>query len=305
MFIVNHRKIFFILSAILVVSSIVAPFVFGVHFSTDFLGGSILEISYVNQGDMPSIENASKSLSSLSLGEFSLRPSGTNHLVLRSREITPVEKNAIESALSQNGKFQIKEERFNAVGPTVGAGLVHKSYIAISLVILCIVLFITFAFRKVSEPVSSWKYGLATVIALAHDVIIPTGIYIVFGKYFGAEVDLLFVTALLAILGYSVHDTIVVFDRVRENLRHNIEYRSKENFEETVGKSVSQTMGRSINTSLTIFLTLLALYFVGSDSTRNFAFTLLIGVLAGTYSSIFVASPLLVTLEKLQKKEKN
>ena len=152
---------------------------------------------------------------------------------------------------------------------------------------------------------SSWKYGLATIVALAHDVVIPTGIYIVFGKYFGAEIDILFVTALLAILGYSVHDTIVVFDRVRENLRHNQESRSKENFEETVGKSVSQTMGRSINTSVTIFLTLLALYFVGSDSTQNFAFILLIGVLAGTYSSICVASPLLVTLEKLQKKEKN
>jgi preprotein translocase subunit SecF len=248
MFIVNHRKIFFALSGLLVLGSLIAPFIYGAHFSSDFLGGSILEVSYTNPTDIPSLDTADKALAPLSLGEYSLRPSGSNHLVLRSRELTNPEKNAVESALSQGGKVQIKEERFNAVGPTVGAGLVHKSYIAIGLVILCIVLFITFAFRKVSEPVSSWKYGLATIVALAHDVIIPTGIYIAFGAHFGAEIDLLFVTALLAILGYSVHDTIVVFDRVRENLRHNQEYRSKENFEETVGRSVSQTMGRSINT---------------------------------------------------------
>jgi preprotein translocase SecF subunit len=151
-------------------------------------------------------------------------------------------------------------------------------------------------------PVASWKYGLATIVALAHDVVIPTGVFVVWTHYHGGEIDLLFVTALLAILGYSVHDTIVVFDRVRENLGLAHSNRSKETFEQTVGNSVTQTFGRSINTSLTIFLALVALYFLGGASTKDFAFVLLIGIITGTYSSIFVASPLLVTLEKLQKR---
>lgn len=302
MFIVKYRKIFFGLSVLLVVGSLFSVASFGLHFGTDFLGGSILEVTYP-QNDRPSLDRAKESLSALNLGNFSLRPSGDNRYVLRAREISPAEKTQTLSALSQNGTLEIKEERFNSVGPIVGESLKQKSYIAISLVILCIVLFITFAFRKVSEPVSSWKYGMATIIALAHDVFIPLGVYVVFGKYFGAEIDLLFVTALLAILGYSVHDTIVVFDRVRENLSINHEYNKKEEFEVTVGKSLSQTMARSINTSVTIFITLIALYFLGSDATRNFAFTLLIGVIAGTYSSICIASPLLVTLEKIQTKK--
>ena len=161
-----------------------------------------------------------------------------------------------------------------------------------------IVLFITFAFRRVSKPVSSWKYGLATIVALAHDVIIPTGVFVLLGHFMGVEIDLLFITGLLAILGYSVHDTIVVFDRVRENLRVNAEQNLSEDFEIIVGKSVAQTFGRSINTSLTIFITLLALYLVGSPATKDFAFLLIIGIIIGTYSSIFIASFLLVTWHK-------
>jgi len=302
MFVVKYRKIFFAFSALLVLGSILSALLVGLHFSTDFTGGSILEVAYIEE--RPTLDFGNTSLATLNLGNFSLRPAGEKNFVLRTREISPAEKAEVLNALSENGKLQIKEERFNSVGPIVGQGLKQKSYIAIGVVVLFIVLFITFAFRKVSEPVSSWKYGLATIISLAHDVVIPTEIYIIYGKFFGAEIDLLFVTALLAILGYSVHDSIVVFDRVRENLRLNQEHRTKENFEETVGKSVSQTFARSINTSLTIFLTLLALLLVGSSATRDFAFTLLVGVIAGTYSSIFVGSPLLVTFEKLQKKSK-
>ncbi len=222
------------------------------------------------------------------------------------RDITPAEKTNIMSVLSpvtvSDGTLTMavaKEENFSSIGPTVGSQLASKAFVAIIMVVICIVLFITFAFRKVSRPVASWKYGVATIIALAHDVIIPTGVFLTFIHFRGGEIDLLFVTALLAILGYSVHDTIVVFDRVRENLRHA---GNKQTFEETVGASVTQTFGRSINTSLTIFLALIALYFIGGASTKDFAFVLLIGVIAGTYSSIFVASPLLVTLEKLQKR---
>ncbi len=298
--IINHRNFFFIFSGLLIALSVGAMVIFGFKFSSDFLGGSLLEVSYADSARALSFDEAKAMLKPLDLGEYSLRPSGDKHLVLRSRELSADEKNAVVSALSKNNSIEMKIERFTSVGPIVGESLKKKSYVAIALVALCIMLFVTFVFRKVSEPVASWKYGVATLIALAHDVIIPTGIYIIFGHYFGAEIDLLFITAILAILGYSVHDTIVVFDRVRENLAL---LNTKEAFEVTVGKSLSQTMTRSINTSVTIFLTLLALYFVGAEVTRNFAFTLLIGVIVGTYSSICVASPLLVTLEKLQKKK--
>lgn len=298
MFIVTHRKFFFVLSALLVIGSIVAGLRFGLQFGTDFTGGSILEVSYSE--DRPDVETVRALLEPLDLGEYSVRPTGEQGIALRSRELSLEEKNAILSALSDGGHV-LTEERFNSIGPVVGESLKRKSYYSVSLVVLGIVLFITFAFRKVSHPVSSWKYGLATVISLAHDVIVPIGAYIVYGVFTGAQIDVLFVSALLATLGYSVHDTIVVFDRVREHLKINQERNIKEPFEKTVGDSVRQTMTRSINTSVTIFLVLVALYFVGSEATRHFTFVLLMGVVVGTYSSIFLAAPLLVTLQKLQK----
>lgn len=296
MFIVNNRKFFFTLSTILVVGSIVAMFVYGLHLGIDFKGGSILEVSYT--AERPTLESVKEGLDSLGLGNYVLTPSGDLNYILKTRDITPGEKVLVMSAFQTDPNNPAREERFNTLGPTVGNQLKNKALVAIAIVITCIVLFITFAFRKVSQPVASWKYGLATIIALAHDVVVPTGVFVTWIHFKGGEIDLLFVTALLAILGYSVHDTIVVFDRVRENLKNT----SKgETFIETVGKSVNQTFGRSINTSVTIFLALVALYFIGGESTRDFAFVLLVGVIAGTYSSIFVASPLLVTLEKLQK----
>ena len=165
------------------------------------------------------------------------------------------------------------------------------------LVIVMIVLYIAFAFRKVSQPVNSFYYGLMAVVALIHDVTLPAGVFAVLGHYYGVEVDTLFVTALLTVLGFSVHDTIVVFDRIRENLRNN---GNKNNFETIVGASVNQTISRSINTSLTVILVLLAIFFLGGESTKYFSLALLIGVAIGTYSSIFLASPLLVTLQKLK-----
>jgi preprotein translocase subunit SecF len=307
MFIVNNRKFFFALSTILVALSFVAMYVYGLNFGIDFKGGSILEVSYQElpvetMTQRPNPESVKVGLNGLNLGTYVLTPSGDSNYILKTREITPAEKTQVVGVFSNNGSLEVKEERFNSVGPTVGDELKNKAYLAIIVVLICIVLFITFAFRKVSFPVPSWKYGLATIIALAHDVIVPTGIYVVWTHFRGGEIDLLFVTALLAILGYSVHDTIVVFDRVRENLRLGHDNKSKNTFAETVGGSLTQTMGRSINTSLTIFLALVALYFMGGEATRNFAFVLLVGVIAGTYSSIFLASTLLVTLEKVQKK---
>ncbi|KKS48770.1 MAG: Protein translocase subunit SecF [Candidatus Azambacteria bacterium GW2011_GWF2_42_22] len=298
MFVVQYRKIWFILSAILIALSAYAVFAYGFDLSIDFKGGTITEVRY--DGERPDKELLEIDLKTLGIGGFSLRPSESDRYIIRTKELSEDERQGLQTLLSRNqSTFTI--ERQNTIGPTAGAELKSKAIKAIAVVVVMIVLFITFAFRRVSKPVSSWKYGLATIVALAHDVIIPTGVFVLLGHFMGVEIDLLFITGLLAILGYSVHDTIVVFDRVRENLRVNAEQNLSEDFEIIVGKSVAQTFGRSINTSLTIFITLLALYLVGSPATKDFAFLLIIGIIIGTYSSIFVASPLLVTFYKLQR----
>jgi preprotein translocase subunit SecF len=294
MFVVTYRKLFYVLSVVLLLISFGAMYKFGFNFGIDFKGGAITEVSYPN--GRPEQEVLRTEVDKLALGNYILQPVGENLYSIRTRELTQAEQATLQQALSLNGQTEMKVEQFNSIGPSVGNELRRKAYIAIGIVMLCIVLFITFAFRKVSEPVASWKYGLATIVALLHDIVIPTGLFIIFIHYNGGEIDTLFVSALLAILGFSVHDTIVVFDRVRENLRINREERNRESFDITVGKSLNQTFGRSINTSVTIFLVLLALYVIGGETTRDFALVLIIGIIAGTYSSIFVASPLLVTL---------
>lgn len=300
MFIVNNRKIFYLISAVLVGASIVALAIWGLNLSIDFKGGAIAEISYPD--GKPTVAEIEKNLEKLNLGEHSIRPVGENGYLLRTRELAETERASLLKALTFDDAQKIIEERFDSIGPLLGKEAVRKSLFSIILVIICIVLFITFAFRKVSEPVASWKYGLITVLALVHDVLIPAGVFAVLGHFKGVEVDTLFVTALLVVLGFSVHDTIVVFDRVRENLKINRETRAKKSFEQIVGESISQTFVRSINTSLTTVLVLIVLLFVGAVSTKFFSLALIIGIIAGTYSSIFIGSTLLVTAEKFQQK---
>lgn len=298
MFVVKYRKIWFALSAVLLAISIGAMVVYGFNTSIDFKGGTITEVRY--EGARPEKGLLEGEIKNLNLGGFSVRPSESDRYIIRTRELSDEERASLMSALTREDGIAPTIERENSIGPVAGAELRSKAIKAVAVVVLMIVLFITFAFRKVSKPVSSWKYGLATVVALLHDVIIPTGLFVVLGHTLGVEIDLLFVTGLLAILGYSVHDSIVVFDRVRENLRLN----KNEPFEEIVGKSVSQTFARSINTSLTLFITLFALYVFGSGATKDLTLLLMVGVVIGTYSSIFVGSPLLVTFQKLQGKKK-
>ncbi|MCR4279227.1 MAG: protein translocase subunit SecF [Candidatus Zambryskibacteria bacterium] len=299
MFFIRHRKIWFAFSTLLILVSFYAMFVYGFNLSIDFRGGTITEVRY--DGERPNKDSLESAIGTLGLGGFSVRPSGEDSYVIRTKDLTEADRANLGTALSlSSSTYTI--ERQNTIGPTAGAELRSKAVKAIAVVVLMIVLFITFAFRKVSKPVGAWKYALVTIVALAHDVIIPTGIFVWLGYLAGFEIDLLFVSGLLAILGYSVHDTIVVFDRVRENLSINMEKNVKEEFETTVGKSVTQTLARSINTSLTTFILLLALYFFGPAATKQFSLLLGIGIIVGAYSSIFVASPLLVTLYKLQKK---
>jgi len=297
MWVITNRKLFYSISGILIVASAVSLFVWGLKPGIDFTGGTLIEVSY--PAGRPAQDAVAASLAAIDPAA-SVRPSGSADYIVRMKAIGTPEKVAVMNALSLNGSASTTEKNFASVGPVLVAEALRKALVSIFLVLICIVLFITFAFRKVSEPVSSWKYGLTAVIALAHDVIIPTGVFSILGHYLGYEVDTLFVTALLVVLGFSVHDTIVVFDRVRENLKHASD---KKPFAEVVGESVSQTFTRSINTSLTTLIALIVLYIFGGSTTEHFSLALIIGIAAGTYSSIFIGSPLLVTIEKWGRKK--
>ncbi len=333
--IIRHRKIFYIFSAVLLAASVAAIAVWGLTLGIDFTGGSLLEVEFL--ASRPTVPELERAAGSLDLGEIRFQPIGERGLLIRLRHISEAEHQAVLLALRASTELSRMsraeglalspagsgiegvaldplgggaiEKRFNTVGPTIGRELAQRSLLAIGLVILLIVSYIAWVFRKVSAPVAlgrpaglaSWKYGLVTVVALIHDILIPAGIFAIYGRFAGYEVDTLFVTALLTILGFSVHDTIVVFDRIRENLRKQV---LGEDFEAVVNASITQTFGRSLNTSLTVVLALLGVYLFGGETTRVFALTLIIGIIIGTYSSIFIASPLLVSWHSLRSKGK-
>lgn len=294
--IIKNRVVFFVLSTLLFAASITSLVAYKWNYSIEFTGGALLELTF---DKTPNVDAIKKSVEELGWGGTQVQAAGTNSVLVRTKAITEPERQKLVLAASVGEKTQIA--RFSSYGPSVGAEMRQKSYWAITVVILGIMLYVAYAFRHVSKPVSSWMYGFATVVALVHDVLIPAGAYIALGAHnIGIQIDILFVTALLTVLGFSVHDTIVVFDRTRENLRNG----TKGTFEEIVGTSISQTFVRSINTSLTVLFIAGALYFFGGESTKYFAFTLGIGIIVGTYSSIFIASPLLVTIANYLEKKK-
>ena len=299
MFIIKYKKIFLSISAILVLLSIVSFFVFEVKVGIDFKGGSITEVSYT--GIRPDQEILNQDLEKLNFGFILLQPTGEQNYIVKSRDLNEAEHTLLLATLSSNGRDSFIEASFNSIGPSVGRELTRRSFVAIILVSFAIILFIAFTFRKVSLPVSSWKYGIVAIIALLHDVIISVGIFIILFNFLEVEIDTLFIVAILTILGLSVSDTIVIFDRIRENLR-NIDNIGKINFGEIVGHSLNQSFTRSIATSLSTILVLLTLFFFGPVSTKYFALMLTTGMFLGTYSSIFLASPLLVLAEEMQNK---
>jgi preprotein translocase subunit SecF len=300
MFIIKHKKIFIGISAALTVLSIVSLFVFKLNIGIDFKGGALTEVAYTV--DRPAQDVLETALQPLNLGSVLIQPTGELGYILKSRDLNEVEHVDLLKALSMGGKNIVEEKSFNSIGPSVGRELTRKAIIAIILVSLAIICFIAFAFRGVSKPVSSWRYGFIAIVTLLHDVAIPVGIFTVLSHYYGVEIDTLFVVAVLTILGLSVSDTIVIFDRIRENLKQ--ENLNKINFGDVVGHSLDQSYVRSISTSLTVILVLLALVFFGPSSTKYFALMLTSGMFFGTYSSIFLASPLLVLTEEWQKSKK-
>ena len=302
MFVIKYRAFFFWLTGAFLVVAIGAIAFFGLPLSIDFTGGSLIEVAY--QNERPDVNALKEQVSTIPLGEISLRESGEKGVVVRTRTLTPEEHNAVIAALSENGAAPVTELRSNSIGPSMGSELATKAIYAIGAVILTIVLYIAWAFRRVSRPVPSWGYGIIVVLMLAIDIIVPTGFFAILAHFTTAQADVLFVVALLALLGYCVNDVIVIFDRIREHLKWNDEKNVKEDFEVTIGKSIDETMGRSINTALTVVLALLAIIFWGPEVVRNFALVILVGVVIGTFSSICRSAPLLVPLAKWFNKKK-
>ncbi len=285
--IISKRNYFFGFSAALVALSLVAIAVFGLRAGIDLRGGTAWQIMVT--GGAPTEASVREALVAAGAGELTVTRGEGNAFLIRLPVIDEVQHTSYRAALEKLGG--IEEWSFTSIGPTVGAELRARAVWAIILVLLGISLYIAFAFRKVSAPVSSWKYGLATLISLFHDVVIPTGFLALLGQWKGIEMDTNFIVALLVVMGFSVHDTIVVFDRIRENL---LLARGKRfSFAELVNESVRETFARSVNTSLTLVIVLAALLAAGPASLFYFVLTILVGTVFGTYSSIFVASPLL------------
>jgi len=291
--IIQKRKLWLLISGTVVALSLVALFVWGFKFGTDFTGGSLLEVNFLES--RPSVSEVGSSLSDLKLNSLVVQPVGEKDMILRFQETSEETHQAVLEKL-QAYSGGIEELRFDSVGPSIGLELKRKAVYSIFFVLVAILIYIAYVFRKVSRPVSSWKYGAAAIIALFHDAIITMGVFAVLGRFYNTEINTTFVAAILTVIGFSIHDTIVVFDRIRENLP-----RSNDDFEGTVNVSLNQTVIRSINTSLTVIFVLLAIIIFGGSSIRTFALAMAIGIFVGTYSSIFVAPPLLVVWEKMKK----
>lgn len=296
MHIKNNQGLLVALPVLSAMLSILAIALWGLKPGIDIAGGSMLQVQYEER---PSVSAVHEALGGLSYGEIRVQESGDTDFILRQREMTGTEKQALMDALATVGA--VEEVQFNSIGPSIGSELVRKAWWATGLVFLSIICYIAFAFRHVSKPVSSWKYGLVAIVTLIHDVLVPVGLYAYLGYAYGAEVGVFFIVAVLTVLGVSINDTIVIFDRIRENLRINEEKHIGDSFREVVWKSIVQTIGRSINTSVTVVIMLVALFFLGPESTRDFSLTLIVGIVAGTYSSILLSSPLLVYIERRQK----
>jgi len=284
--VIKYRWVFLGISAILIALSIFALTNFGLKEGIDFTGGSLWQLK-VN-ATPTEISNFFENDLKLPLSSIS-HDESTGVYSLAFRDITDAERNSAMDLIKKEFGEDVEEVDFWTVSPSVSAETKNKAFTAIGLVVLGISLFIAYAFRKVSRPVSSWKYGAITLLTLVHNVVIPAGAYALMSHYMGISIDTNFVVALLVVMGFSVHDTIVVFDRIRENIT---KARSV-NLNEIINKSVSETIRRSINTSLTLIIVLLTLYFLGPLSLKYFVLTIVIGTTVGAYSSIFVASPLL------------
>ncbi len=300
--ITKYRKIYFLISIALIIACIVFLFVYGLRPGIDFTGGSIMELEYEQR---PSNEKIREQLSQFDLGQVHIQPTGDKGVIIRMKDISEELHQEILLTLSQEQKLEgedleiithaVEEKRFESIGPVIGKELREKTNIVVAAVLLSMIIYIAIAFRKVKRPLKSWQYGIASVIALFHDILIPVGVFTILGKLYNVEITIPVITALLAVLGYSINNTVVVFDRIRENL-----LKRGEDFEETVNISIRQTLSRQINTSLTTLFVASAIFFFGGDTLQYFSLALILGIIAGTYSSIFLAGNILVAWYKVR-----
>lgn len=301
--IIKHRNWFFTLSLIVIIPGIIALFTWGLKLGIDFQGGTLWEIKFTDNAKVQGSINPSdvKDLMSQNGAEVAqVSQTGEKSVLTRLKVSDEAKIKDLKAKLAE--KFGKTEDvRLETVGPIISKELTQKALLAVALSILAIVFYVTWAFRKVPKPASSLAFGVCTIIALVHDVIVVVGIFAILGHFAGIEIDSLFITALLTVIGFSVHDTIVVFDRIRENLKKY----SDQSFDEVVNHSLAQTLGRSLTTSLTVIFVLLALFLFGGESIKTFVLALLVGIISGTFSSIFNASPLLVVWQHLVVKRKN
>ncbi len=287
--IIENRRVWYSFSIILFAASLGFIAFFGLRLGIDFTEGSFIEWSF--PVERPAVSDVKILVEASGLSGSIVQELGEHNIIIRSKSMSAeTHKKLLASLQEKIGKNSFEEVRFETIGPTISKELRIKSVNMIFGVVVAIILYLAFAFRSISKPISSWKYGLIAVIALIHDVTFPAGVFAYLGYSRGVEVDTLFITAMLTVMGFSVHDTIVVFDRIRENISKGVA-----NFSDTVNTSVNETIARSINTSFTTLLVLLAIYFFGGESVRYFSLAMILGIVVGTYSSIFIASPLLVS----------
>ena len=292
--ILGKRKYFYIFSGTLMLLSVIVLSTWKLKYGLDFTGGTLMELQNVKaqSSDLKSV------LSDAGINDAVVSPTQNNGFLVRYANSSDEKNQEVLAKLKE--KFpDVQNTSLDYVGPSISSDLKSNAFWALLFAVIGIAAYVAYAFRKVSRPVESWKYGVGAVVALVHDVLITVGIFAVFGHLFNIEIDSAFIAALLTILGFSVHDTIVVYDRTRENL---LKSGSSEKFDETVNRSLNETMARSINTSLTVLITLLAIFIFGGQSIKTFTLALLIGITFGTYSSIFVASALIVDWWKWEKK---
>jgi len=287
--ILGTRKIWFTVSFIVVIVGIIAISVYGYKTGIDFAGGTILEIEVTAPEEIDDKTVIAEGYKEVLELDVAVQTVQADRYMIRSKQLTNDQKNQVIGFLGERFE-KVSELRFESVDPTISYDVVRKAILAVILATLAILLYIAYTFRKVSKPLSSWQFSMAAILALVHDMLILLGLYAIVGKYFGAEIDGMFITALLTLLGFSVHDTIVTFDRIRENLRR----RSGEEIGIIINDSVVETIVRSINTSFTLLLILVAMFFFGGDTLKFFTLALIMGVVVGTYSSIFIAAPILL-----------
>lgn len=293
MHIIEKKNWYFAISLLVIIPGVISLILWGLTLSIDFTGGSRLTYSLTPVTSQ--VKDAVVQIYEKDGVKVAAVQTSKNTISLRTPTLDQKKHTQIEADLQKN-ITGIKEEEFSTIGPTIGKETTWNALWGVIVASVLIVLYIAWSFRGVPKPANSWRFGICAIVALLHDALVLLGVFSILGHFFGVEVDSLFVTAVLTVIGFSVHDTIVVFDRIRENLRVH----AGSPFEQTVNASILQTLGRSLNTSLTVILVLFALLLFGGESTKWFVVALLVGVISGTYSSIFNAAPLLVLWNELR-----